>query len=153
MSLSAYPAYYWQSWKDGRSPTPERLFTSVIPEDDVLARDWLAENAEHTDLVLAPLKRATWFSSVPIHSFAGNTKFSITFEEQSRLSRDFYAGRMDREEADQFLSEYGIRWVVLPQDSPVRASLTRAKERVRFGNWTILDIEGNKMKPYLSISR
>jgi hypothetical protein len=153
LSLSTYPAYYWQSWKDGRSPTPERLFTSVIPEDDVLTRDWLAENAEHTDLILAPLMKATWFSTVPMHSFAGNSKFSITFGEQSSLSNHFYADRMNLEEVDRFLSEYGIRWIVLPEGSPARLSLTRAKERVRIGNWTIYGIEGNKMKPYLSLSR
>ncbi len=153
VSLCAYPVYYWQSWKDGRLPTPERLFTSLIAEDEVSTRDWLERNAEYTDLVLAPLEKATWFSTVPMHSFAGNRLFAITFEEQSRLSNDFYEGRMDPEKADQFLSEYGIRWVVLPEGSPVRASLTRAKSRVRFGNWTTLEIEGNRMKPYLGISR
>ena len=57
MSLSAYPAYYWLSWKDGRSPTPERLFRSVIPAEDLATRDWLTENATYSDLVLAPVPR------------------------------------------------------------------------------------------------
>jgi len=153
LSLSAFSAYYWQSWKDGRLPTPERLFTSVVPKDDILTRDWLAQNARHTDLVLAPLERATWFSAVPMHSFAGNVLFSITFEEQSRLSEDFYAGRMDREETDHLLSEYGIRWVLLPERSTAQASLTSAKERARFGRWTVFEIEGNKIKPYPGIQR
>jgi len=153
LSASAYTAYYRQSWKDGRVPAPERLFTSLFAEDDVAARDWLKENGEHTDLVLAPVDKATWFSTVPMHSFAGNRLFSITFEEQSRLSDDFYAGRMDPEEADRFLSEYGVRWVVLPEGSPVRASPVRATSRVGVGHWTILEVEGNTMKPYPGVSR
>lgn len=153
LSVSAYPAYYRQSWTDGRAPTPERLFTSLMAGDDVSARDWLAKNAEHTDLVLAPVDRATWFSTVPMHSFAGNRLFSITFEEQSRLSDDFYAGRMDSAEADRFLSEYGIRWVLLPEGTPAPASLAGAISRERMGRWTILEIEGNTMKPYPGLPR
>ena len=153
LSLSAYPAYYWLSWKDGRSPTPERLFRSVIPAEDLATRDWLTENGAYSDLVLAPVPRATWFSTSPMHSFAGNRLFSITFEEQRTLSDDFFAGRMSAEQADRFLSDYGVRWVVLPSESPMRTALTRGKERVRFGSWTVLDFEGNKMKPYPGIPR
>ncbi len=153
LSVSAYAAYYRQSWKDGRAAVPERLFTSLMAEDDVAVRDWLAENARHTDLVLAPVDRATWFSTVPMHSFAGNRLFSITFEEQSRLSDDFYAGRMDAAEASGFLSEYGVRWVLLPAGTPAPSSLTRATPRVSLGRWTILELEGNTMKPYPGLPR
>lgn len=153
LSMSAYAAYYRQSWKDGRAPAPERLFTSLMAEDDVAARDWLKENGEHTDLVLAPVDRATWFSTPPMHSFAGNRLFSITFEEQSRLSDDFYAGRMDSAEADRFLSEYGVRWVLLPEGTAAGAALTRATPRVSLGRWTIVELEGNTMKPYPGLSR
>lgn len=153
LSVSAYAAYHRQSWKDGRAPAPERLFTSVMAEDDVAVRDWLAENAEHTDLVLAPVDRATWFSTVPMHSFAGNRLFSITFEEQERLSDDFFSGRMDPAEADRFLSAYGIRWVLLREGTPVPASPSGAMSRARVGRWTILELEGNTMKPYPGLSR
>ncbi len=153
LSVSAYAAYYRQSWKDGRAAVPERLFTSLMAEDDVAVRDWLAENARHTDLVLAPVDRATWFSTVPMHSFAGNRLFSITFEEQSRLSDDFYAGRMDAAEANEFLSEYGVRWVLLPEGTAARAALTRGTPRVSLGRWTILELEGNTMKPYPGLPR
>ena len=153
LSVGASSAYYWQSWKDGRAPVPERLFSSVVPQDDVAARDWLAEHAEYSDLVLAPVTRATWFSSVPMHSVAGNRLFSITYDEQARLSDDFFEGRMTRESADTFLSRYGVRWVVLPAGGPLGLSPSRATARARLGTWTVLEIEGNAMKPYPGISR
>lgn len=153
LSVAPYIAYYSQSWNDGRRPEPHRLFRSVVPEDDVAARDWLAENARHTDLVLAPLDRAAWFSSVPMHSFASNRLFSITFEEQSRLSGALFSGGMDAEAADRLLSGYGVRWVVVPPNSPAVAHTGRARERARFGQWAIYELEGNTMKPYPGLPR
>ena len=60
---------------------------------------------------------------------------------------------MTRESADTFLSRYGVRWVVLPAGGPLGLSPSRATARARLGTWTVLEIEGNAMKPYPGISR
>jgi hypothetical protein len=153
LSVVPYVAYSIQSWHDGRRPEPDRLFRSVAPAEDVAARNWLAENARHTDLVLAPLGRATWFASVPMHSFASNRLFSITFREQSRLSGEFFSGGMDADAANRLLSGYGVRWVVVPRASPAVAYIAHARERARFGHWAIYELEGNTMKPYPGLPR
>ncbi len=147
-SVGALGVYYHQAWKDGRRTRPERLFSSLVPASDVVARDWLATHGAATDLVLAPKASAGWFSSVPMLTVAGNTLFSITFEEQANDSDEFYSGRMDSARADAFLADYGVRWVVLPDRSPAPRVLSRATERARIGVWTILEIAGNTPKPY-----
>lgn len=152
-SAGALGVYYHQAWKDGRRVRPERLFTSVVPESNVMARDWLATHGSSTDLVLAPKSSAGWFSSVPMFSVAGNVLFSITFKEQAALSDAFYSGQMDRARADAFLTDYGVRWVVLPDTGAAPRDLSRATARARIGNWTILEIAGNTPKPYPGIGR
>jgi hypothetical protein len=153
LSLGAMAAYYRQAWMDGDKPVPDRLFTSVIPEADVAAREWLARNGAYDDLVLAPVARAAWFSSVPMHTVAGNRMFSITYPEQSRLSNDFFAGRMNRAEAEQFLSAYGVHWIVMPAGGPLSLLPALAQERARYGPWTIYELPGQRMKPYPGLPR
>jgi hypothetical protein len=148
LSLSAYLAYYYQSFRDGRSVQPEQLFTTVAPKDELAVISWLRQNARPDQLVLAPPNNSPWLSTVPMHSFAAHWHWSLTFSEQVQTAKSFYSGELTPEGARQLLSEYGIRYVVIPETSPVRGNLEDCRERVKLGSLIVCEVEGSSMKEY-----
>lgn len=148
LSVSAYITYQVQSFRDGRLPTPDRLFTSVAPQDEAATIAWLQGYARSDQLVLAPLDSAAWLATVPIHSFASHYLFSLTYADQARLSEAFYKGQLTAAEAGAMLNEYGVSYIVAPLDSPALAYLRDKTPRAEVGGLTIYELPGNTMKPY-----
>ena len=148
LSLSAYVAYYHQSYRDGRAVRPERLFSTVAPNDERAVVSWLRQSAAENQLVLAPPATAPWLMAVPMHSFAGHWHWSLTYSEQARLADDFYAGALTPEAARAMLTDYGIRYVVVPEGTRAKAYLTGYAERVTLGALTIYESPSLSMRPY-----
>jgi len=148
LSLSAYPAYYRQSFRDGREPHPERLFTTVAPKDELAVISWMRQNARPDQLVLAPPANSPWLMMVPMHSFASHWHWSLTFPEQIQLAKDFYDGKLAPEAARQMLTGYGVRYVVIPEGSPAGNFVSDYNKRATFGSLTIYESGVNTMKPY-----
>jgi hypothetical protein len=149
-SLSAYAAYYRQSFRDGRLPRPEKLFSTVAPKDELGVISWMRQNASPDQLVLAPPANSPWLMMVPMHSFASHWHWGLTFTEQIQLAEDFYKGKLSPDAARQFLTEYGIRYVITPEASPASAYIGEYSKRACFGSLTIYESSTNAMKPYLS---
>ena len=148
LSVSAYPMFYRQSFADGRRTTPEWLFSSVMPQSDLAAVSWLRVHARSDQLVLVHPDSAFLFATVPMHSFASHYLFSLTYLEQRNLALRFYKGELDPEQARHLLDDYGVRFVVIPRNSPGRAYLAGAVRRAQFGSLDVFEIPGNRMKPY-----
>jgi hypothetical protein len=144
----AYTAYYVQSFRDGQVARPRHLFSTVAPEDEVKAISWMREHAGPDDLVLAPRENAPWFATRPMHSMASHQLFSVTYEDQSACSDAFFRGGLSPKAADAFLDWYGVRFIILPEQSPAAAYLSGSVERARFGSLHIVEIDGNRMKQY-----
>lgn len=153
LSLAAYPAFYWQSFKDGRTTQPERLFTSVAPTDEIELLSWMQQNAQRGQLVLAPPENAPWMATALMNSFASHWVFSLTYQEQARLSDEFYAGRLDSDVARGLLDEYGVRYVVLPLQSPASIYMEGYTKKAEIASFLVYEINGNLMKPYAELPR
>jgi len=140
VSLPAYVFYYVQSFHDGYSARPERLFATILPHDHLEALAWTRLHTSPNDLVLAPPEIASLFMTTPMHSFAGHWHWSLTYREQVRLASQFYGGILDCRAAHEFLGDYGVRYIVVPVDSPIGTCLPDPK--VRFTSLAIHDFGG-----------
>ncbi len=148
LGIAAYLAYYLQTWRDGRSVQPELLVTTVASHDELNALSWMRQNAQPDQLVLAPAESAPWFATVPMHSFASHFIFSLTYNEQSRLSDEFYRGELGNSKAHEFLSDYGIRYVVMPDSSLATKYMTAYRPKAKFDHLAIYQLDGPSLKPY-----
>jgi hypothetical protein len=84
-----------------------------------------------------------------MHSFASHPRSGISYyQSQAPLSRAFYDGRLSPSKALQIVTEYGIRWVIVPRGSPALLYMQNYQERAGFGSLIIYEIPGNTMKPY-----
>lgn len=148
LGIAAYLAYYLQAWRDGRSVQPELLVTSVASHAELSALSWMRQNAQPDQLVLAPAESAPWFATVPMHSFASHFIFSLTYNEQSRFSDEFYRGELDISQAYKLLSDYGVRYVVVPDSSPASKYMTAYSPKAKFDHLAIYQLDGTSLKPY-----
>jgi len=141
LSVSVYPIAYWTG-RDARR--------GAISTSHRAAIDWMRANVDSSSLVLAPPSEAPWYATVPMHSLASHSIFSLGMAEQRKLSAAFFEGTMDRQFADKFLSDYGVRYVVAPVDGPTRNYLDGCVERARLGSLLVCEFPGRSMKPYRS---
>jgi hypothetical protein len=148
LSVSAYIAYYGQSFHDGRLASPERLFSTVAPQKELAVIDWMRHNTRSDELVLAPSDNAPWISTVPIHSFGSHWLWSMSFPDQSRQANRFYQGEMTSEEARCLIANYGIRYVVINSNSLGTNYLDDAEKRADFDGLSVYEFKDNTMKPY-----
>lgn len=148
LSVTAYGSYYRQSYRDGRAVRPERLFSAVMSQDEVEVKQWMRQNAKSDQLVLAPAEHSLALLSVPMHSFAGHWHWSLTYNKQAELAERFFNGSLGSVSANQMLANYGIRYVVVPKDSPAIAYLGDYTRRITLGSLTIYESAANAMKPY-----
>lgn len=153
LSTAAYASYYRRSFLDGRAVRPVRLFTTVAPKDEFDVIAWLRQNAKPDQLVLAPSSLSSWLMSVPMHSFAGHWHWSLTFDEQRRQADQFYQGAIAPDSARQMLADYGVRYVVAPEQSPALRYLNETEKRAKLGTLLVYELPGNAMKPYPGLPR
>ena len=118
LCIAPYVAFHRQAFLDGRAARPSRLFTTVAPDDELPVIEWLRRNVKDDQLVLGPPETASWLATVPMHSFASDYRYGITFPEQLRLASDFYQGKLGLSAAQELLNGYGVRYVVVPERSP-----------------------------------
>ncbi len=148
LALSAYFAYGATSYADGARPEPLHTFTTVAPTAETQVIKWLRNSADTEDLVLAPQQHAPWLATIPMHSFASHFIFSLSYLSQVELSDAFFAGKLDQSAAEKLLTEYGIRYVVMPAGSPAGAYFDGKQPVVRFDDVSVYSLETGGMKPY-----
>ncbi len=148
LAFSAYFAYGATSYADGARPEPVHAFTTVAPTAEMQVIKWLHNSADTEDLVLAPANHAPWLATIPMHSFASHFIFSLSYLSQVELSDAFFAGKLDQRAAEKLLTEYGVRYVVVPDGSPAATYLGRQPPAARFGSLSVYAFETSGMKPY-----
>jgi hypothetical protein len=71
----------------------------------------------------------------------------MDYGTQARLSDAFYRGALGKR-SEEFLEQYGIQYLILPQDSPVVRSFDRRKAIANFGKWDIYYYPEHHMARY-----
>jgi hypothetical protein len=127
--------------------------TAVVSTTDRDVLTWLREHAADSDLVLSPKASAGLFAMVPMHSFASHWLFSLTYDEQIRLSDGFYSGALDPSAANALLTGYGVRYAVVPNGSPAARYFSGPAKTVRIGSDTIYSIPNAAMRPFTPLHR
>jgi len=148
LALSAYFAYGATSYADGARPQPIHTFPTVASTAEMQVIRWLRSFADAEDLVLAPQQHAPWLATVPMHSFASHFIFSLSYSSQVELSDAFFAGKLDQRAAEKLLTEYGVRFVIMPTGSPAGAYFDGKQPVVSFGHLSVYSLATGGMKPY-----
>jgi hypothetical protein len=134
--------------RDGRSADPDVLISSVAPESEQALRQWLQLHANSDDVVLAPGLMSAWLTTIPMHGFAAQDNFSISYGQQFKQSTSFYAGEWSPEHANEFLHHYGIRWVVVPAKSSAKRYLEERIPAASFGDLALYRLPENHTLQY-----
>ncbi len=148
VSVLAFPMYYRAAWLNGVNPVNSGITPSTISRvSERESIEWLRHTATAQDLVLAPPESAIWFATIPTHSFGAHWHWSTSYAEQRSLADAFYSGSMGCFEAEEFLRRFGIRYVVMPSESPVKRCLDNASLRAAFASMSIYEFAGHALKP------
>ena len=124
--------------------------TAIAPAAEVATTEWLRQNANPEDLVLATEDAAPWVAQAPVHSFASHWLFSLLWQNPNyrNVRNAFFSGALTPSQGHSLLELIGARFVVVPEGSPAGQYLTSAMQRARFGTWTIYELPGARMKPF-----
>ena len=148
LCAGAQAATVIQLVRDGRSPDPEMLISAVAPKSEQALQQWLRVHASSDDVVLAPGLMAAWLTTIPMHGFAAQDNFSISYQNQAKQSASFYGGEWPAEHAKEFLQQYGIRWVVLPLKSSATQYLEERAPAAVFEDLALYQLPENHIRPY-----
>jgi|GEM_PF-1401579 len=148
LCAGAQAATLVQLVRDGRSADPDVLVSSVAPENEQVLRQWLQLHASSDEVVLAPGIMSAWLTTIPMHGFAAQDNFSISYHRQSKQSTSFYAGEWSSEHANDFLQRYGIRWVVMPLQSTAKQYLQERAPAAVFGDLALYRLPENHTRQY-----
>jgi hypothetical protein len=148
LCAGAHAATILQLVRDGRSADPDVLLSSVAPQSEPALRQWLQSHASSDEVVLAPGLMSAWLTTIPMHGFAAQENFSISYERQSKQSASFYAGEWSLEQASEFLHQYGIGWVVVPLKSNAKQYLAQREPAALFGDLALYRLPENYTRPY-----
>jgi len=151
LSLAAHGIYLADATAAGR--TAGGGGSTVTSKTDLAVLIWLRENARENDLVLSPKSNAGLFAEAPMHSFASHWLYSLTFTEQTHLSDAFYQGVLDRSAADALLTGYGVRYVVIPNESPAERYFSNQTPVTRIGSDAIYRMPDAAMRPFTPLHR
>jgi hypothetical protein len=88
-----------------------------------------------------------------MHSFASHWLYSITLLEQKRLSEAFYQGALDLSAADALLTGYGVRYAVIPNESPAQRYFSNQSPVIRIGSDAIYRMPNAAMRPFTPLHR
>jgi len=134
--------------RDGRSADPDVLISSVAPESEQSLRQFLKVHAHSDEVVLAPGLMSAWLTTIPMHGFAAQDNFSISYGHQFKQLTSFYAGEWSPEHANEFLHRYGIHWVVVPLKSSAKRYLEERAPAALFGDLALYQLPENHTLPY-----
>jgi len=126
--------------------------STVISTADRAVLAWLREHAGAGQLVLAPRSGSGWFATVPMHSFASHWLFSLTWDEQMRLSEAFYRGTLDLGAAHSLLRDFGVGYAVVPEHSPAERYFSDQAPAVRIESAAIYRISNTGLRPLPPLS-
>jgi len=127
--------------------------TAVAPVDEIRVVDWLRKQDARGTLILAPPANADWMATVPMHSFASHWIFSLTYEQQEILASRFYEGTLPDEEAESLLADYGVRYVLVPAESPALRYLQNATRCWTGEKFLLYEFPHNEMKPMPELTK
>jgi hypothetical protein len=145
-SLAAHAIYVTDATT--AASLPGGTGSMVISKTDRAVLAWLREHAGANELVLAPKSSAGWFATAPMHSFASHWLFSLTWGEQVRLSDAFYSGALDRGAANALLTDFGVRYAVIPDESPAASYFSSQTPAVRIESAAIYRISNPGLRPF-----
>jgi hypothetical protein len=148
LAIPGWIMIYRQIYIDGKSECPDPYHNSFIPADYFRLIDWFRAHASKDELVLSPQEVAFWLATVPMHSFASHPVMSLRFNQQKEVVKRLFEGKTDRNFLHRVIAHYGIRYIVVPDGSPLLAHLSDAKRDSHVGRYTVFEIAGSRMKPY-----
>jgi hypothetical protein len=143
LCAAAHAATIIQMARDGRSPDPDVLVSTVAPQSETVLRGWLHAHAEADEVVMAPGLTGAWLTTIPMHGFAAQDNFSITYEQQLKESRSFFAAKWSPDDSRNFLRRYGIRWVVVPANSEAQRYFSTRPPAASFGDLVLYQLPEN----------
>jgi hypothetical protein len=145
VSALALGGAYVQLWKDGKSADPEFL-SAVAPSGEVAMIAWMKANLPRDRLVLAPEAMAPWVAAIPMPSVGSHDLFSVTYQAQRHLARQFYQGHPQR---GDLIDGFGVSYVVAPAGAPI--VLEGGKLLHQEASLRLYEVPGERMKPYPGI--
>lgn len=151
VSLAAHAVYLADATAAGR--VAGGAGSTVMSNTDRALQTWLREHADANDLVLAPKSTAGWFATAPMHSFASHWLFSLTWDQQVRLSDAFYQGTLDRAAADALLTGFGVGYAVIPNGSPAASYFSNQAPAIRIESVAIYRLPNAGLRPFTSLHR
>jgi hypothetical protein len=146
LSLAVHALYWNDAVEAERNPGGDG--SAVVSKTDSAVLSWLRAHASAGDLVLAPKSDAGWFATAPMHSFGSHWLFSLTWEEQVRLSDDFFKGSLDDDAARRLLTDFGVRYVVIANGSPAARYFSSQDPAASIEKATIYRMPNAGMRPY-----
>jgi hypothetical protein len=144
----AYGGMYVQLARDGRSLEPQFLLNASAGEDEMAVFREFQRLGREDDLVLAPEAISLLLIRAPIHSFASHQHLSLDYYRQQADVIKFFDHKMTGAEADALLNNYGIHWVVVPEESKAIEYLRGSRPSFRHGHLQVFEIPGNQIKAY-----
>jgi hypothetical protein len=151
LSLLVYPTYWTGAFRAGNEVSPRHYPSTVRSSNERLLIEWLRGNAAPDDLILAPPEIAAWVATVPMHSAASHWLFSLTYEEQLDFVRSLFAGQLTPDVARRTLDEWGVRFIVVPENQSLDVPGFQLRESV--GSWRLLENPANRMRAYADRTR
>jgi hypothetical protein len=149
-ALFAHGGIRYLSYRDALKLDSPMGLSAVAPQAEVDLIDWFRRNGTGRDVVIAPDPVTSWMlATAPVHSVASHWLFSGTYEAQSKKRDQLYAGALSDDGVRQFLSRYGINYVVVPNDSPLRRMMSGYPEVAPFPPWTLYHVPENQIRDTL----
>jgi hypothetical protein len=107
---------------------------------------WFRRHGSVRDLVIVPNQETSWMlTTAPVHTIASHWLYSGNYGQQSKLRDNFYSGDWTDETARDFLRQYGINYVVVPEGSPVHRVLSAYPKAAHFPPLTLYHLPENHM--------
>ncbi|MCC6859811.1 MAG: hypothetical protein IT158_14680 [Bryobacterales bacterium] len=153
LSLPVHALYRAQCYVDGRRAKPRLAMSTVEPETESRLMAWMKRHAPADSLVLAPHPLSCWLTGAPMHSFASHDRYSLSFADQFQLQRRFFDGSLTEDSARRLLEEFGIRYVVVPDNSPAGKYLGDRQPAAQVAGYAIFLFPEHRMRPYPGLAQ
>jgi hypothetical protein len=145
-ALFAHAGIRYLSFREALKLDSPLGLSAVAPQAEVDLIGWFRSHGSVSDVVITHDPVTSWMiATAPVHSVASHWLFSGTYDAQSKLRDALYSGAWSDEEARQFFRRYGINYVVVPNDSPLRSLMTGYQEVAAFPPWTLYHIPENRI--------
>jgi hypothetical protein len=145
-ALFAHAGLRYLSFRDGLKLDSHFGLSAVAPQVEIDLIRWFRRHGTSRDVVIVPNPETSWMlATAPVHTVASHWLFSATYQAQGNLRDRLYSGDWSDESAREFLSRYGIDYVVVPGGSPLHHLLNGYPTVAVFGTWTLYHLPQNHM--------